>query len=182
MPNANRAPSIPFVTTYSIQHRTVGHMIKKLWHILTNDLTLNTILRAKPQVVYRGAHSLRGAVATNIIDPPAIKRGFFDNLTGFYQCRRCRVCSLNRFSHRRTHTFRSSSTQVEFVIMPFITCSTKGVVYLLQCPCGLQYVGRTKCPLMVRLNEHVTNIHNGFPKHPVSRHYSEVHNRNPGWM
>lgn len=56
--------------------------------VLTNDLTLNTILPAKPQVVYRGAPSLRGTIATNIIDPPPInKRGFFDNLTGFYQCR-----------------------------------------------------------------------------------------------
>lgn len=32
---------------------------------------------------------------------------------------------------------------------------------------------------MVRLNEHVTNIINGFPKHPVSRHYLEIHNKNP---
>lgn len=64
-------------------------------------------------------------------------------------------------------------------LQPFITCSTEGVVYLLQCPCGLQYVGRTKRSLSVRLNEHVTNILTGFLKHPVSRHYLEVHNRNP---
>lgn len=89
------------------------------------------------------------------------------------------MCSPSGSSHRRAHKFISTSTLAEFEIKPFITCSTKGVVYLLQCPCGLQYVGRTKCPLSVRLNEHVTNIKNGFLKHPVATHCLEVHNKNP---
>lgn len=118
-------------------------------------------------------------MAPNILDPPSKKIGFFENLTGFYQCRKCRVCSLSGCTYRRTHRFVSTSTSVEFEIKQFITCSTERVVYLLQCPCGLQYVGRTKRPLSVMLNEHVTNILTGFPKHPVSRHYLEAHNQNP---
>ena len=47
------------------------------------------------------------------------------------------------------------------------------------CPCGLQYVGRTKRPLHVRLNEHIANIRNGFEEHSVSKHYLLVHNCNP---
>lgn len=31
-----------------------------------------------------------------------------------------------------------------FAIVEFITCNTSHVVYLLWCPCGLYYVGRTK--------------------------------------
>lgn len=179
VPNMDRAPSVPFITTYSLQHRNVARLVKKYWHVLQNDHVLGTILPAKPQMVYKGAPSLRGRVAPNILDPPPIKRGFFEYMTGFYQCRKCRICSLSGCMHRRTHKFISTSTSVEFEIKSFITCSTERVVYLLQCPCGLQYVGRTKRPLSVRLNEHVTNILAGFPKHPVSRHYLETHNRDP---
>lgn len=67
----------------------------------------------------------------------------------------------------------------EHEIESFITCATEGLVYLLQCPCGLQYVGRTKRPLSVRLNEHITNIKAGFLKHSVSKHSLLAHNRDP---
>lgn len=63
--------------------------------------------------------------------------------------------------------------------MRFITCTSEGVVYLIQCPCGLQYVGRTKRAPKVRLTEHINNIRRGFDKHPVSRHFDEVHSRDP---
>lgn len=92
------------------------------------------------------------------------------------------MCSLNGCRHRRTQKLISSSTSIEYkikLIKLFITCSTEGVVYLLQCPCGLQYVGRTKRPLSVRLNEHITDIKNGFLKHSVSKHYLTAHDKNP---
>lgn len=40
-------------------------------------------------------------------------------------------------------------------------------------------MGRNKRPLSVRLNEHITNIINGFSKHSVSKHYSVAHNKDP---
>lgn len=178
-PHRERVPTIPFITTYSSQHNSIAKLLKKHWHVLKNDHVLGPILPAKPQVIYRGAPSLKNRVAPNVLDPPLTKKGFFEYMIGFYQCRRCRVCSLSGCAHRRTHNFISTSTQMEFEIRSFITCSTERVVYLLQCPCGLQYVGRTKRPLSVRLNEHITNILTGFPKHPVSRHYLEVHDRDP---
>lgn len=52
-------------------------------------------------------------------------------------------------------------------------------VYMLQCPCGPQYVGQTTRALNFRLNEHIANIRKGYPKHKVSRHYDLVHNRDP---
>lgn len=58
-------------------------------------------------------------------------------------------------------------------------CTTLNVVYLLICPCGLQYVGSTIQAMNVRVNEHITNIKKCFLKHSVSRHYLECHNKNP---
>ena len=40
-------------------------------------------------------------------------------------------------------------------------------------------MGRTKRPLHIRLNEHLTNICNGFPNHSVSKHYLLAHNKDP---
>ena len=104
---------------------------------------------------------------------------FLSGLTGYYQCRRCQVCSLNRCRARRTTDFASTVTSKSHTIEPFITCSTEGVVYILECPCGLQYVGRTKRPLQVRLNEHINNIRNGYTKHSVSKHYLLKHKKDP---
>lgn len=133
----------------------------------------------KPRKFFRGAPSFRNRLAPNVLDPRVDKSTFFDQLTGFYKCRKCRVCSFNSCHDRRTQSFISTSTGQTHTIAPFVTCSTLGVVYLLQCPCGLQYIGRTKRPLSVRLNEHITNILTGFRNHSVSKHYRLVHNRDP---
>lgn len=70
-------------------------------------------------------------------------------------------------------------TTKEHPIEDFISCRTGGVVYLLECPCWIQYIGRTKRELWRRLREHVQNIKKGFVKHSLSRHYAEFHNEDP---
>lgn len=132
-----------------------------------------------PQVVFRGAPSLKDKLTPNILNPPIPRPGFFSELTGDYQCRRCQVCSINGCRARRTVSFVSTCTSKSFIIEPFITCSTSGVVYMLQCPCGLQYAGQTKRPLQVRLNEHINNIRRGFTQHSISKHYLTTHQRDP---
>ena len=36
----------------------------------------------------------------------------------------------------------------------FTNCNTSGVVYLITCPCGLQYVGMTTRKVKLRISEH----------------------------
>lgn len=47
------------------------------------------------------------------------------------------------------------------------------------CPCGLQYTGRTSRVLQVRINEHIANIIKGFKGHRLSTHLRMCHNRDP---
>ena len=178
-PKEKNLSMVPFLTTFSTQHHSVKQLVRKHWHILKNDSILGPALPSVPQVIFRGVSALRHRLAPNVIEPPPPRMTFLDSYTGFYQYRNCRVCSLNGCTHRRTHVFTSTSTSEEHKIKPFITCSTEGIVYLLQCPCGLQYIGRTKRPLSVRLNEHITNILNGFANHSVSKHYLLSHNKDP---
>lgn len=80
----NKAPSVPFITTFSVQHQTIKYLIYKHWHILGNDSILNTVLPTKPQVIYKGASLLRNRLATNVYDALFKRSSFFQTLTGFY--------------------------------------------------------------------------------------------------
>lgn len=82
-PRKDQVSMVPFITTYSVQHTSTRNLIRKHWHILNNDPVLFTVLPDMPQVIYRGASSLKDRLAPNIMNPPAIRRGFFENLTGF---------------------------------------------------------------------------------------------------
>ena len=123
---------------------------------------------------------MRTKISSNVIDPPLRGSGFiFDQLKGYYRCGRCRVCTLNSNRQRCVRSFTSTATGKTFKIGPCVTCASLAVVYLIQCPCGLQYVGRTKRAFQIRVNEHITNILSGFKKHSVSNHYRLKHNRDP---
>lgn len=51
-----------------------------------------------------------------------------------------------------------------------LDCSSTNVIYVINCTCGLQYVGRTTQPLCMRVNNHRFYIQRGYYKHSVSRH------------
>ena len=98
-------------------------------------------------------------------------------MKGFFPCRSCRVCKEAQTI--RTNKFHSTVTGKEYPIRNFISCHTKGVVYLLQCECNYQYVGRTIRTAAIRIGEHLTNIHKAFPGHSVSQHFAQCHRKNP---
>ena len=59
----------------------------------------------------------------------------------------------------------------------FFTCASTHIVYLITCPCGKQYVGRTIRTFSTRVGEHVAKIKAGSTKHTVPRHYLQEHNK-----
>lgn len=77
--------------------------------------------------------------------------------------------------------FRSANSGKEYNIKELITCNSTHMTYVLECPCHIQYVGRTTRPLLVRIREHITNIKNGYHKHSVSRHFKDCHNKDLVW-
>ena len=118
---------------------------------------------------------MRNQIAPNVPDPP-VKPKFFPLSKGYHPCRRCKVCTYN-ITKKKSINFRSTVTGVEFPIKQFSTCATRYVVYLLTCPCGKQYVGRTIRSFSTRAGEHIAKILAGYPKHTVPRHYLEHHNK-----
>lgn len=120
-------------------------------------------------------------IAKNLVDPPKISKKTFLDTIGFYKCERCKSCRTTADKKKEKQLFVGSNGK-EYRIDKFISCNTRYVVYFLVCPCGLVYVGRTTRCLYKRINEHVTNIKNGFRKHSVSNHFRTHHQQNPALL
>lgn len=103
---------------------------------------------------------------------------FWDQ-TGFHACRRCKACQQVTTHLRGLTSFTLTANGKEFSIKECITCASTHVVYALECPCGLMYIGCTKRTLGKRVSEHIYNIKTGYREHSVSLHFREKHDRNP---
>lgn len=72
-------------------------------------------------------------------------------------------------------TFTSTHSGETFQIRHHMTCKTPYVIYLIECCCNRQYIGRTTQPLHKRINKHRANIHNKFLLYGLSRHCTVDH-------
>lgn len=75
--------------------------------------------------------------------------------------------------------FLSTHTKERFEAKYHLNCQSQYVIYLIQCDCGLQYVGRTMQRLHCRMNKHRANIRNSFLLQSVSRHLTIHHKDTP---
>ena len=171
---------IPIILNFNVQHRQLESVFRKHWPILKADRQLQDVLPVAPKVVYRRAPTLRDLVAKSVPDPPNKKEVLtFWQGKGFFPCKRCFACRKTNQNGQKCSSFSSNVTKKDYKIKELITCRTEGVVYVLQCPCSLQYVGRTKRPMWKRIREHVQNIEKGCDEHNVSRHFKQCHNNDP---
>lgn len=135
---------VPFFMDFNIQHKQIEKICKKYWNIVKADRHLGPILPEKPKFTYRRAPTLRDLIAKNVLDPPAQKKFYIFEGKGFYPCKTCYTFRHTKESKKKKCSFKSTVTSREYQIKDFISCRTEGVVYLLECPCRIQYVGRTK--------------------------------------
>lgn len=163
------APAL--ILNYNVQYKDIEKIIKKHWYILREDKQLKSILPDKPHIIYKRATTLRDLIVKNVVDPPSTNSFSFFDGKEFFPCKYCFACQHSRKFQSKKTDFLATNTGQTYPIKDFISCHTEGVIYVLQCSCNLQYVGRTKRALKVRVKEHVQNILNKFPKHNVSRHF-----------
>lgn len=64
-------------------------------------------------------------------------------------------------------------------IKGLLNCESNFVIYILECPWGLQYMGRTTQILRERVNKHRFNIKHKFMKHSISHLFASQHDGNP---
>ena len=178
--STNVTHNFKMILDYNVQHKKFERIIAKNWSILKQDKVLGPVLPEKPQFIYKKAPSLRDRLAPSVLNPPVVSDNrLFKFLGGFYACGRCVPCKNSKVNLKKRKKCMASATNREYNIKQLITCDTIGVVYMLECDCGLQYIGRTSRPLHVRLAEHVNNIKQGKTTHNVSRHFKQFHHKNP---
>lgn len=154
--------------TFSPMASKIKSIVKKHWHILASDTQIGQSFQNPPLFAYRRFENLRDKlVRADSYTPPT---NWLTNLEpGNFPCRNCVNCN----AMIKGHSFQHPRTGKSFSVRGRITCRTTFVVYLLKCPCGFGYVGKTKRELRIRINEHKSNIRNHDIKSPVARHFSE---------
>lgn len=172
---------IAFMTGFTQQYRQVEKIIRKHWHLLLKDSDLAKSLPDKILFIYTKPPTLRLKLAPNVVDPPKKTVTFLDQV-GFFSCGRCVMCRMSKHRVRKTLEFTSHSSGESHKINKFITCETTHVTYLLSCPCGLQYMGRTTRALGVCPREHVNRIKKGFKHYSLSNHFRLFHGRYPSGL
>lgn len=177
---ANNKAEFSLITGFNIQHRQIEQILRKHWHILQEDKVLGPVLPPRPHVIYRKAANLATKLTSSAIDEPKTIK--IPDLKGFFRCGRCFGCKHTCPTERKSTTFKSNQTNLTYKWKDTITCNTTGVVYMLDCPCGLQYIGRTIRNLKTRIYEHVYNIKRGLETHSVSLHFKEAHNSDPKFL
>lgn len=143
--------------------------IHRHWHIIDSDTRLKQVFTKKPQLVFKRAPNLKDHLVKSDIRPPPTQ-SFLNIADGNYKCGNCAQCS---FTHK-CKSFNHPHTGKTISIRGAITCSTTHVVYLIRCPCGLAYVGKTTRALRTRISEHRSTIRLGDERSPVAAHFKRA--------
>lgn len=161
-----------FITTYTEQHKDLKAILGKAWPILLNDDKINKFIPPYPQITYRKAKSIKDQIISSHYNENPNK--ICCKTVGTFKCGTCPQCPY--------------MVQTKFVRLPggellrhhhFANCNTENLVYLLQCPCGNYYVGKTNRKWRQRIREHVYDIKSMNMRTPIGRHFALFHKSNP---
>lgn len=167
--------SVTCITQHSVHSATIKSAFRKHWHILESDPELTTIFKNPPLYVNKKGKSLRDRLVRASFN---LKGGSSPAQTrlrplpnGNYRCGNCAQCN-NTF---KTSHFSHPHTGKKFPINSVITCSSTHVIYMIRCPCGLAYVGKTTRKLKQRISEHKSSIRRNDPNYPIAIHFNNNH-------
>nr|XP_055053666.1 uncharacterized protein LOC129438772 isoform X1 [Misgurnus anguillicaudatus] len=164
----NSISKVNCIVQYSPIGNQISDIVNKHWHIIQSDPGLK-VFTSPPRVVFKRPPNLRnGLVRAHL---PSLTSPHFlqEAPPGNYRCGRCAQCNFTY----KTKTFNHPHTGKSFDIKGTITCHTSNVIYMLKCPCGRAYIGKTTRPLKTRISEHRSNIRNCDPKSPVAVHFTQ---------
>lgn len=160
-------PNLMCVIQYSPLAKQFESVINKHWHIIASDPALS-VFTSPPKVVFKRPPNLRNMLV-RAHHSPQTQHFLRQTPSGNYKCNNCTQCN---FTHK-TKVFNHPRTGKEFKIRGTISCNTTNVIYMLKCPCGLAYIGKTTRALKTRIAEHRSTIRNHDKKSPVAEHFTQ---------
>ncbi|OCU02623.1 hypothetical protein XELAEV_18008386mg, partial [Xenopus laevis] len=142
-------------------------IVHKHWNIMQKDEELGKLFDNTPLFSYRRSRNVGDSLMkADLLQPKTRQLTFFCNLrVGTFPCLSCVCCN----SIIKGDSFNHPSKGYNIKLHGFATCTTTGVIYMLKCPCGNSYVGKTKRDE----DREITNRELEKQKSvtPVSRHF-----------
>ncbi|OCT55731.1 hypothetical protein XELAEV_18004497mg [Xenopus laevis] len=147
------------------------------WHILEQDADLKETIGDRPLITYRRSKNLRDRLIHSHYNNPSKPTWLTCNIKGCYKCGDCLACPFVR----KSTTLYGRLDIEEYTIKQFINCKTMGVIYVMECKCGMRYVGKTKREFRRRILEHVGDVRNKRNT-TIANHINTHHSGNSGVM
>ncbi|OCT98475.1 hypothetical protein XELAEV_18010709mg [Xenopus laevis] len=133
-------------------------------------MPLSDLFSNFPRYSYKKGKSIRdtcSSVGSDRLSTPFKGKA----IVGTFPCMECNCCS----SIIKGPNINHPTSGQEIKLNAFATCKTTYVIYVLKCPCGMLYVGKSIRPVNVRIKEHKGNIRNfkvdSYSDTSVSRHF-----------
>ena len=125
----------------------------KHWHLRHINPNLAEMFQNPSILAFRRNKDLRNITVTKLIENGKLKKKFTNKM----QCTPClgnnRTLCCKQVAN--ITTFRSNQTNRIFQIYNNLNCTSKYVIYLLECTkCKIQYVGKAETEFNIRLNNH----------------------------
>ncbi|XP_041439924.1 uncharacterized protein LOC121400598 [Xenopus laevis] len=125
------------------------------WPIVATDPDLGKLVSDGFSFGYKRSRNLKELLTqTDPINKYICHSKVLAGRSGVYRCGNCSMCSTlitgNQFFH--PHTGKS------YKIKDRLTCTSKNVIYIIKCPCGLVYCGKTCRQLKERISMHRSSI------------------------
>lgn len=157
------------ILTFNQEHHQIHEAIQKYWFLLTADAVLTNYVTPSPSITYRRSTSLKDSLVSSHFINPANSLSLPAITTT--PCGNCNYCE---FLDIRTKLTLPHG--IKWGAKHNVTCTTMGIIYLLQCPSGAYYVGKTSRPFNIRISEHIKAAEAGFFKTIIGRHVAFDHN------
>uniref|UniRef100_A0A803TWT5 Reverse transcriptase domain-containing protein n=1 Tax=Anolis carolinensis TaxID=28377 RepID=A0A803TWT5_ANOCA len=140
----------------------IHKILKKHWHLI-RDIPGCKYL---PMIANNRSRNLKDMLISSDLTTSTIKKS---NLRGHSNCGHCQCCTQSL----RTKHFLHPTLKIHIQLRSFTTCITDQVIYVIQCPCGLLYVGMTSRSLKIRILEHRSRIKNKSSESTLYSHFLE---------
>lgn len=167
---STRESRIVCTATFSPASQEIQKCILNHWNILQSDPQVGHLFVEPPLFAHKRARNVRDMVVRADCHTHSGPSHFLSDVqNGNFPCFNCVHCN----AMIRGETFFHPHSGRKYSIKSRISCKTKFVVYLLKCPCGLFYIGKTIRELKTRISEHKSSIRNRDVKSSVARHFNE---------
>ena len=172
--NKNR---IPLSKTYNRTFPNISKIVNGNWNILQINAKLHGVFQVTPVIAFKHSKNLQEIIGGHTVKQGKVFKKNLVRLKGkSVPCSSTRP-SLCYTQILNTQTFMSQQTKRTFNIFHKLTCKSQYVTYLMECIlCKIKYVGKSKTPFNLRLNNHRKHVNN-LKAIPVFNHF-KIHGHN----